>query len=167
MAAAGHESNGKIDGCKMTDANFYMQEALAEAKKAANRDEVPIGAVLVDSRTGEIVARASNSTLEHKDPTSHAEILVIREVCKIADAQRIPEYDLYVTLEPCPMCAAAISFARIRNLVFGASDPKSGGVLSGPSMYTHSQLHHKPNVEHGILAEECGQILKDYFRSKR
>lgn len=144
-----------------------MREALEEAQKAASRDEVPIGAVLVDSRTGEIVARASNSTFEHKDPTSHAEILLIREICQKEGAQRIPEYDLYVTLEPCPMCAAVISFARIRNLVFGASDPKSGGVLSGPTMYAHSQLHHKPEVAHGILAEDCGQILKDYFVTKR
>ena len=146
---------------------YFMTEALLEAQKAANRDEVPIGAVLVDSRTGEIMARASNATIEHSDPTSHAEILVIRDMCRQLGVQRLPEYDLYITLEPCPMCAAAISFARIRNLVFGASDPKSGGVLSGPSMYTHSQLHHKPDVRHGILSEDCGQILKDYFKTKR
>ena len=144
-----------------------MREAIGEAQKASIRDEVPIGAVLVDPRTGEIVARSSNSTIEHCDPTSHAEILVIREMCKTAQAQRIPDYDLYVTLEPCPMCAAAISFARIKTLVFGASDPKSGGVLSGPALYTHTQLHHKPDVVHGILADECGQILKDYFKTKR
>ena len=146
---------------------YFMREALIEAEKAANRDEVPIGAVLVDSRSGEIAARASNMTIEHSDPTSHAEILVIREMCKQLGVQRLPEYDLYITLEPCPMCASAISFARIRNLVFGASDPKSGGVLSGPSLYTHSQLHHKPNVEHGLMADECGQILKNYFKLKR
>ncbi|PZP56026.1 MAG: tRNA-specific adenosine deaminase [Micavibrio aeruginosavorus] len=144
-----------------------MQEALLEAQKAALRDEVPIGAVLVDSRTGEIVARASNMTIEHSDPTSHAEILVIRQICKNLGVQRLPEYDLYITLEPCPMCAAAISFARIRKLVFGASDPKSGGVLSGPALYTHSQLHHKPQVEHGLMAEESSAILKDFFKLKR
>lgn len=146
---------------------YFMQEALIEAQNAANRDEVPIGAVLVDSRSGEIVARAGNSTIEQADPTSHAEILVIRAMCKQLGVQRLPEYDLYITLEPCPMCAAAISFARIRKLIFGASDPKSGGVLSGPSMYTHSQLHHKPEVAHGILADECGQLLKEYFKTKR
>lgn len=149
------------------DHNTYMNEALAEAEKAASRDEVPIGAVLVDSRNGEIVARSSNMTIEHSDPTSHAEILVIREMCRNLGVQRLPEYDLYVTLEPCPMCAAAISFARIKTLVFGASDPKSGGLLSGPIMYSHAQLHHKPDIVHGILADQCGQILKDYFRSKR
>lgn len=151
----------------MSAKEFYIKEALAEATKAASRDEVPIGAVLVDRNTGEIVARASNSTIEHSDPTSHAEILVIREICKKTGAQRIPDNDLYVTLEPCPMCAAAISFARINTLVFGASDPKSGGVLSGPTMYSHAQLHHKPEVVSGIMADECGQILKDYFKTKR
>ncbi len=151
----------------MTTSELYMREALAEAQKAAIRDEVPIGAVLVDRNTNEIVARAGNSTIEQSDPTSHAEILVIRDMCRKLGVQRLPEYDLYVTLEPCPMCAAAISFARIGTLVFGASDPKSGGVLTGPSMYTHAQLHHKPNVVNGILADECGQILKDYFQTKR
>lgn len=156
-----------LPGKDQTKDQFYMREALIEAQKAADRDEVPIGAVLVHSENGEIVARGSNATIEHSDPTSHAEILVIRDLCQQLGVQRLPEYDLYITLEPCPMCAAAISFARIRNLVFGASDPKSGGVLSGPAMYTHIQLHHKPNVEHGILAEECGQVLKDYFKLKR
>ncbi len=144
-----------------------MAEALIEAQKAALRDEVPIGAVLVDSRTGEIVARSGNTTIGHSDPTAHAEILVIRDMCRALGVQRIPEYDLYVTLEPCPMCAAALSFARIRTLVFGAADPKSGGVLTGPALYSHSQIHHKPNVISGIMAEECGKILKDYFQTKR
>lgn len=146
---------------------YFMQEALLEAQKAALRDEVPIGAVLVDSRTGEIAARASNMTIEHSDPTSHAEILVIRDMCRQLGVQRLPEYDLYITLEPCPMCAAAISFARIRKLVFGASDPKSGGVLSGPALYTHAQLHHKPQVEHGLMAKESSIILKEFFKLKR
>ncbi len=145
----------------------YMQAALAEAHKAYARDEVPIGAVLVDSRTGEIVARASNATREMADPTAHAEILAIREMAKQLGVQRLPEYDLYVTLEPCPMCASAISFARIRRLVFGAMDPKSGGLTHGPKLYDHAQLHHKPEVISGVLAEECGQILKDFFATKR
>lgn len=144
-----------------------MREALAEALKATERDEVPIGAVLVERVSGEIAARISNATIEHSDPTAHAEILVIRDMCKKRGVQRIPEYDLYVTLEPCPMCAAAISFARIGRLVFGATDPKSGGVLSGPALYTHSQLHHKPQITHGVLADECGEILKNYFLTKR
>ena len=146
---------------------YYMNEALLEAQKAAALDEVPIGAVLVDKNTGEIVARAHNSTITDSDPTHHAEIRVIREVCRKAGAQRIPGHDLYVTLEPCPMCASAISFARIDHVIFGASDPKSGGLLTGPSLYTHSQLHHKPEITHGILADECGQILKDFFARKR
>ncbi len=146
---------------------YFMQEALIEAQKATLRDEVPIGAVLVDSRTGEITARASNRTIEHSDPTSHAEILVIRDMCRRLGVQRLPEYDLYITLEPCPMCAAAISFARIRKLVFAAADPKSGGVLSGPALYTHAQLHHKPQIAYGLMAEESSVLLKDFFKTKR
>lgn len=149
-----------------TDHNA-MLAALEEARLAATHDEVPIGAVLVDSRTGEIVARAGNRTIELSDPTAHAEILVIREICQKLGAQRIPEYDLYVTLEPCPMCAAAISFARIRTLHYGADDPKSGGLTSPVQYYSHAQLHHKPDVRSGNLATECGQILKDFFARKR
>ena len=144
-----------------------MREALSEAQKAASLDEVPIGAVLVNRASGDIVARAHNSTITDSDPTHHAEIRVIREACKQTGAQRIPGYDLYVTLEPCPMCASAISFARIDRVIFGASDPKSGGLLTGPALYTHSQLHHKPEITHGILAEECGQVLKGFFQNKR
>jgi tRNA(adenine34) deaminase len=144
-----------------------MEAALEEARAASLRDEVPIGAVLVDSRTGKIVARAGNRTIEQSDPTAHAEIQVIREICERDGAQRIPEYDLYVTLEPCPMCAAAISYARIRRLVIGALDPKSGGVVSGPRLYDHPQLHHKPEVISGILAAESSQLLKNFFAAKR
>lgn len=147
--------------------HIRMQAALEEARKAAIRDEVPIGAVLVDSRTGEIVSTHSNSTIAQSDPSAHAEILVIREIAAKLNTQRLPEYDLYVTLEPCPMCAAAISFARIRRLVFGAVDAKSGGVVSGPQLYNHSQMHHKPEVIQGVLAEDCGKILKDFFAAKR
>jgi tRNA(Arg) A34 adenosine deaminase TadA len=145
----------------------FMNAAFACAREAGLRDEVPIGAILVHRESGEIVARASNATIELSDPSAHAEILVIRDQCRKLGVQRIPEYDLYVTLEPCPMCAAAISFARIGNLVFGAPDPKSGGVLSGPALYTHAQLHHKPVTRHGIMADECGQLLKDFFQTKR
>lgn len=147
--------------------HILMQAALEEARLAALRDEVPIGAVLVDTRTGEIAARAGNRTIEHCDPTAHAEIQVIRDICKKAAAQRIPEYDLYVTLEPCPMCASAISYARIRRLVFGASDPKSGGITSTMKIYENPQMHHKPEIVSGILAEECGQVLKDFFAKRR
>lgn len=144
-----------------------MEAALEEARSAFLRDEVPIGAILVDSRSGETVSRQGNRSIEQSDPTAHAEILVIRELCAKFGVQRLPEYDLYVTLEPCPMCAAAISYARIRRLIIGAEDPKSGGVLHGPKLYTHSQLHHKPQVKSSILAEESTALLKSFFAAKR
>ncbi len=150
----------------MTDEEF-MQIALEEAKKAAQRDEVPVGAVLVHAATGAIAGASGNRTLEFSDPSAHAEMLVIREICKKTGAQRIPEYDLYVTLEPCAMCAAAIGFARIRRLVFGASDPKGGGVLHGGKFYEQPTCHHRPDVSHGPLADECGDILRAYFKGKR
>ncbi len=145
-----------------------MSAALEEARLAAQREEVPIGAVLVDPRTGDIVARAGNRTIELVDPTAHAEILVIRELCQKLGVQRLPEYDLYVTLEPCPMCAAAISFARIRTLHFGADDPKSGAVTADNiHLYSFPQLHHTPIVKTGMLQEECSRILKEFFAEKR
>lgn len=146
---------------------FYMQAALEQARLAFDADEVPIGAVIVDPATGHIIARAFNRTLDTCDPTAHAEMIVLREACRDAQAQRIPEYDLYVTLEPCPMCAAAISFARIRRLVFGATDPKSGGLTHGPCLYNHAQLHHKPSVTDGVLAEHSAMLLQDFFKAKR
>lgn len=151
----------------LKDDHTYMQAALEEARLAQSRDEVPIGAVLVDPKSGEIVARAGNSTIGQADPTAHAEILVIREMCKNAEKQRIPDYDLFVTLEPCTMCAAAISFARIRRLVYGAADEKGGGVKHGAKFFEQPTCHHKVEVTDGVLADECGQILKDYFKSKR
>ena len=140
---------------------------MEEANKAAARDEVPIGAVLVNSQTGDIVARNSNRTIEYADPTAHAEILVIRETCKKTDKQRIPEYDLFVTLEPCTMCAAAISFARIRRLVYGAPDLKGGGIEHGAKFFSQPTCHHKIDITGDILADKCGNILKEYFKSKR
>ncbi len=150
----------------MDDA-IYMRDALAQAEMAAAQDEVPIGAVLVDVTTGQVVARAGNRTRELADPSAHAEMLVIRQRCAELGAQRIPDHDLYVTLEPCPMCAAAISFARIRRIVYGASDPKSGGIAQGPCLYTHKQLHHKPEVLADVLADPCGNILSKFFLTKR
>lgn len=140
---------------------------MEEAKRAAALGEVPIGAVLVDSVSGEIVARAANQTITRSDPTAHAEIMVIREQCAKVGAQRIPGYDLYVTLEPCAMCAAAIAFARIGKLVFAASDPKGGGVLHGGKFYEQPTCHHKIAVEHGVMGDEAGQILKDFFSVRR
>ena len=144
-----------------------MALALDQARQAAMRDEVPIGAVLVDSVTGKILALAGNRTIEKSDPTAHAEILAIREVCEKAGSQRIPACDLYVTLEPCAMCAAAISFARIRRVIFGAPDPKGGGVLHGGKFYDQPTCHHRPQIEHGPGAEESATILRDFFKARR
>ncbi len=143
-----------------------MRAALEEAKAAILRDEVPIGAIITN-KNGDIVARAGNSTREMFDPSAHAEILALRVACEKAGAQRIPDHTLYVTLEPCAMCAAAISFARIKCVIFGASDPKSGGVIHGGEFYHQPTCHHKPEVKHGLIEEECGQILRDFFRKKR
>jgi len=144
-----------------------MMAAMEEAKKAASRGEVPIGAVLVDASSGDIVARAGNSTISLSDPTAHAEIMVIREQCARVGAQRIPDYDLFVTLEPCAMCAAAIAFARIRRLVFAAGDPKGGGVLHGGRFFEQPTCHHKIMVEHGTMAEESAMILRTFFTARR
>ena len=144
----------------------FMRVAMEEAKAARDHDEVPVGAVIVNA-DGHMVAHAGNRTRILCNPAAHAEILVIREACKKAGAQRIPGYTVYVTLEPCAMCAAAIAFARIERVVFGALDPKGGGILHGGQFYTQATCHHKPVVEHGLMAEECGRILKDFFKQKR
>ncbi len=149
------------------DDEYYMQAALEQAKQAESRDEVPVGAVLVDINTGNIVAANGNRTIELSDPTAHAEILVIRELCDQVEAQRIPEYDLFVTLEPCTMCATAISFARLRRLVFGTPDKKGGAVVSGVKFFDQSSCHHKIDVTHDVCAQECSEILKSYFKKKR
>ena len=144
-----------------------MEEALAEARLACERDEVPVGAVVVDSRSGKIVATAHNRTEMDKDCTAHAEILALRAACKYLDAVRLPYCDLYVTLEPCPMCAQAISFARIRRLYFGAYDSKGGGVENGAHVLHASSCHHLPEIIGGIREKECAQLLKDFFSGKR
>ena len=144
-----------------------MRLALEEAKKAEERDEVPIGAVLVDLETKEILASAGNTTRELNDPSAHAEILAIRQACTLKKAQRIPNTILYVTLEPCAMCAAAISFARISKIVIGAFDPKGGGVIHGGKFYEQPTCHWKPEIETSILEHECGKILTNFFKKKR
>ena len=121
-----------------------MRAALEEAKTAEALDEVPIGAVLVSPETGEIIAAHGNRTRTMCDPTAHAEILCIREICSFEKAQRTPGYDLYITLEPCAMCAAAISFARLNRVIFGAHDPKGGGILHGGKFYDQPTCHHRP-----------------------
>ena len=144
----------------------YMDQALAEARAAARRGEVPVGAVIVDPG-GQIVARAGNRTRELSDPTAHAEVLAIRAACAVAGSERLPDHDLYVTLEPCPMCAAVISFARVRRLYYGAADPKSGGVAQGPRVFAHPQCHHVPEVYDGIGADAAADLLRSFFAGRR
>ena len=144
----------------------YMDAALEEARAAGARGEVPVGAVVV-APGGEIVARAGNRTRELADPSAHAEMLAIRSACAALGTERLTGHDLYVTLEPCPMCAAAISFARIRRLYYGAADPKSGGTAHGARVFSHPQCHHVPEVYDGIAADEAERLLKDFFAEKR
>ncbi|HHS89594.1 MAG TPA: nucleoside deaminase [Rhodobacteraceae bacterium] len=144
----------------------HMEAALAEARKAGKRNEIPVGAVVV-SPAGKIVAAAGNRTRELHDPTAHAEILAIRAACAAAGSERLPGHALYVTLEPCPMCASAISQARIARLYFGAADAKSGGVAQGARVFAHPQCHHVPEVYDGIAADEAEALLKGFFAHKR
>ncbi|MBR2299755.1 MAG: nucleoside deaminase [Alphaproteobacteria bacterium] len=145
----------------------YMLQALKEAQKAFKKDEVPVGAVLVDNTTGNIIARSHNKTEHGLDPTAHAEIDVIRKACKKLSTKRLWNTSLYVTLEPCAMCAAAISFARIENLVIGALDEKGGAVINGVKFFENKTCHHKPRIEIGVLAEESTKLLKTFFKNKR
>lgn len=144
----------------------HMSEALAEARAAAARGEVPVGAVLLDPQ-GRVVARAGNRTREMSDPSAHAEILVIRQACAALGSERLPGHTLYVTLEPCAMCAAAIAAARIARVVYGASDPKSGGVAHGARVFSHPQAHHRPEVLDGICEAEAEALLKEFFAGRR
>ena len=143
-----------------------MEVALEEARAASARGEVPVGAVVV-SPAGGVVARAGNRTRELADPTAHAEVLAIRAACAAAGSERLPGHDLYVTLEPCPMCAAAISAARVARLYYGAADPKSGGVAFGARVFSHPQCHHRPEVYDGIGAAEAEALLKGFFAGRR
>ena len=140
----------------------HMEQALFEAREAAARGEVPVGAVLV-APDGRVVAAAGNRTRELSDPTAHAEILALREGCRAVGSERLPGHVLYVTLEPCPMCAAAISNARLARVVYGAADPKSGGIAQGPRVFSHPQCHHVPEVIDGIAASEAEELLKSFF----
>ncbi|MDZ7708913.1 MAG: nucleoside deaminase [Roseovarius sp.] len=144
----------------------HMQAALHEARAAATRGEVPVGAVVV-APSGEVVARAGNRTRELSDPTAHAEMLAIRAACGVLGSERLVGHALYVTLEPCAMCAAAISAARIARLYYGASDPKSGGVLHGARVFIHPQCHHVPEVYDGIAATEAEALLRAFFAARR
>ena len=143
----------------------FMQVALEEARAAGARGEVPVGAVVV--RDGGIVARAGNRTRELCDPTAHAEVLAIRAACGALGSERLVGHDLYVTLEPCVICAGAIAAARIGRLYYGAGDAKSGGVAQGARVFSHPQCHHTPQVYDGIAAEQSEAILKDFFAARR
>ncbi len=145
----------------------YMRIALKEALKAAKKDEVPVGAVLTDNETGKIIAKAHNKTEHGTDPTAHAEMAVIKKAAKKQNTKRLWNTTLYVTLEPCTMCAAAISFARIARLVIGAPDAKGGAVINGVRFFDAKTCHHKPLVISGVLENESALILKNFFQTKR
>ena len=143
----------------------FMSEAIAQARAASTAGEVPVGCVIV--RDGQVIARAHNRTLMDRDPTAHCEMLAIREAARVLASERLVDCDLYVTLEPCTMCAAAISFARIRRLYYGAADPKGGAVESGVRFPTAQTCHHRPEVYGGIGELEAAALLKDFFRNRR
>ncbi|MEC9432315.1 MAG: nucleoside deaminase [Pseudomonadota bacterium] len=145
----------------------HMDAALDEAHAAAARGETPVGAALVDPADGRVLARAGNRTRELADPTAHAEILVIRDACALLGSERLPGLDLWVTLEPCAMCAGAIAAARIGRIYYGAADPKSGGVDHGARVFAHPQAHHAPEVYSGIAEADCAALLRAFFAARR
>ncbi len=146
--------------------NLPMARALAEARAASERGEVPVGAVVTD-RAGRIVAADGNRVEEWRDPTAHAEILVLRAAATALGSPRLVDHDLWVTLEPCPMCAQAIAFARIRRLHYGAADPKGGGVDHGPHIFAQPTCHHRPEVVAGIRETEAAALLREFFQARR
>lgn len=143
----------------------FMDQALDLARAAAAAGEVPVGCVVV--RDGAIVGRGANRTLADRDPTGHAEMIAIREAARALGTERLTDCDVYVTLEPCPMCAGAISFARIRRLYYGAADPKGGAVDNGVRFFASATCHHRPEVYGGIAESEASALLKDFFRDRR
>jgi tRNA(adenine34) deaminase len=143
----------------------FMDAAIEEARAAAARGEVPVGCAVVAA--GKVVARAGNRTLADRDPTAHAEMIAIRAAAAALGSERLSACDLYVTLEPCAMCAAAISFARIRRLYYGAADPKGGAVDSGVQFFASATCHHRPEVYGGIAAGEAGALLTEFFKARR
>ena len=150
----------------MSDAR-YMELAIGQAELAGERGEVPVGAIVVDVISGEVLASASNQVEADSDPTGHAEMLALRAAAAAAGAPRLPDCDLYVTLEPCAMCAQAISFARIRRVYFGAYDPKGGGVEHGARIFTQPTCHHAPEVIGGLEERRCAALLKEFFGARR
>src|SRR3954471_20920818 len=146
-------------------AQSFMDDALSEARAANEAGEVPVGCVIV--RAGQIVARAGNRTLRDRDPTAHAEMLAIRQAASVLGSERLTDWDLHVTLEPCAMCAAALSFARIRRLYYGAADPKGGAVDNGVRFFAAPTCHHRPESYGGIGESEAAGLLRNFFRSRR
>ncbi len=144
-----------------------MARALAEAARAARRGEVPVGAVIVEPATGAVLAAAGNRVEQRCDPTAHAEILAIRRVAAARGTPRLEGCDLYVTLEPCAMCAAAIGFARLRRVYYGAADPKGGAIEHGPRWFAQPTCHHRPEIYGGIDAERAASLLKEFFAQRR
>ena len=145
----------------------YMARAMTEAIAAGERGEVPIGAVVVAPETGEVLAADGNRTIELKDPTAHAEILVLRHGARALGNERLTGCRLFVTLEPCAMCAGAISFARIAELIYGATDAKGGAVESGPRFYEQPTCHHRPSHRGGLGGNDAARLLQDFFRARR
>lgn len=145
----------------------YMMRCLELAQIACENDEVPIGAIVVDPLSGDIISEAYNLSEHVADATAHAELLAIRRACEKLATNRLRGLDLYVSLEPCTMCAAAISFARIEKLYFGAYDPKGGAIVNGVKFFEAQTCHHRPHVSGGIMEVECAQILKKFFKTKR
>jgi tRNA(adenine34) deaminase len=143
----------------------FMDMALEEARAAGARGEVPVGCVIV--RDGAVVARAGNRTLADRDPTAHAEIITIRQAAALLGSERLDACDLYVTLEPCAMCAGAVAFARVRRLYYGAADPKGGAVDNGVKFFASSTCHHRPEVYGGLAEAEASALLKAFFRERR
>jgi tRNA(adenine34) deaminase len=143
----------------------FMDMALDQARAAGARGEVPVGCVIV--RDGAVVARAGNRTLADRDPTAHAEIIAIRQAAASLGSERLDACDLYVTLEPCAMCAGAVAFARIRRLYYGAADPKGGAVDNGVKFFASPSCHHRPEVYGGLAEAEAGALLKEFFRERR
>jgi tRNA(adenine34) deaminase len=156
---------GTRPGRAVAEMASFMDMALEEARAAGERGEVPVGCVIV--RTGAVVARAGNRTLADRDPTAHAEIVAIRAACAVLGSERLAGCDLYVTLEPCAMCAGAIAFARIRRLYYGAPDPKGGAVDNGVEFFTSPACHHRPEIYGGIAELEASALLKSFFQERR
>ena len=145
--------------------NSFMEMALQEARAAGERGEVPVGCVLVSG--GKVIARAGNRTIADRDPTAHAEMIAIREAARRLGSERLDDCDLYVTLEPCAMCAAAVSFARIRRLYYGAADPKGGAVENGVKFFASPTCHHRPEVYGGLAEATASDLLTEFFRQRR